>query len=639
MDWQERHAAKRTSPKEAVARVPKGKHIFIGSGAATPARLVEELVAQAHRFADNTIVHMMTLGPAPYVQAEYTDRFRHNAFFIGPNVREAVHEGRADYTPVFLSQIPSLIRSRRMPVEVAFVQTSPPDSFGFVNLGVSVDIVLSAVQAADLVIAEINPEMPVIHGAGFVSMDRIHAWVLGENTLPDLPREPLDDVALELGRNVASLVDDGSTIQVGIGEVPDACLKALDHTKDLGVWTEMFSDGVVDLIESGNVTGRYKTIHPNKVSASFTFGSKHLYEFVDRNPIFTLHPSDFINDPVRIAHQHKMVAINSALQIDLTGQVCADSIGTKFYSGIGGQVDFIRGASMSPDGTPIIALRSTAKGGQVSRIVPVLDQGAGVVTSRGDVRFVVTEYGVADLQGRSIRDRAMALISIAHPTFHAELLDAGKKRHYVFMDQIAPELAYPRQHEKRITVPGAPPILLRPVRVTDEAKLSKLFYNLSDTTIYKRWHHGLKQMPHRDILRYLAVDYAQHMAVVVESKPAGEESQLVGMGSYHADPATNYAETAFLIRDDWQGRGLGTELLRHLIDIARQNGIAGFTAEILAGSQAMRHVFHKSGLEIQSTLSDGVYSLKMDLLEGERKNAGRKREGKHESTAETWPPE
>ena len=624
MDWQERYAAKRTSAEQAVARVPKGKHIFIGSGAATPVRLVEELVAQARRFADNTIVHMMTLGPAPYVQPQYSDRFRHNAFFIGPNVREAVHEGRADYTPVFLSQIPPLIRSRRMPVEVAFVQTSPPDSFGFVNLGVSVDIVLSAIQAADLVIAEINPEMPVIHGAGFVPMDRIHAWVLGENTLPDLPRQPLDEIALELGRNVASLVGDGSTIQVGIGEVPDACLKALDHRKDLGVWTEMFSDGVVDLIENGNVTGRYKTIHPNKVSASFTFGSRHLYEFVDRNPIFTMHPSDFINDPVRIAQQHKMVAINSALQIDLTGQVCADSIGTKFYSGIGGQVDFIRGASMSPAGTPIIALRSTARGGEVSRIVAVLDPGAGVVTSRGDVRFVVTEYGVADLQGRSIRDRALALMSIAHPSFRRELLDAGKKRHYVFMDQIALELTYPRQHEKRISIPGAPPILLRPVRVTDEAKLSDLFYSLSDATIYRRWHQGLKQMPHRDILRYLEVDYAQHMAVVIESQLEGEESQLLGMGSYHTDPATSYAETAFLIRDDWQGRGLGTALLLHLIDIARKNGIAGFTAEILADNRTMRHVFHKAGLEIQSTLSDGVYSLRMDLLEQDGKSASPK---------------
>ncbi len=456
MDWQEYYASKHMTAADAVALVPRGKNIFIGSGAAEPVKLVEELVAQSLRFADNTIVHIMTLGPAPYVEPEHADRFRHNAFFIGPNVREAVHEGRADYTPIFLSQVPSMIRSRRVPVDVAFIQTSPPDSFGFVNLGVSVDVVLSAVESASLVIAEINPEMPVIHGAGFVPMDQIDGWVLGENTLPDLPREPLNEISLEIGRNVASLVDDGSTLQVGIGQIPDACLKALEDKKDLGVWSEMFSDGVIDLIENGNITGRYKTIHPHKVSASFAFGSNHLYEFVDRNPTFTFHPSDYINDPTRVARQHKMVAINGALQIDLTGQVCADSIGTKFYSGIGGQVDFIRGASMSPGGKPILALPSTAKDGQVSRIVASLDPGAGVVTSRGDVEYVVTEYGVADLQGRSIRDRAMALISIAHPSYRAELLDAGKERHYVFPDQITSELGYPRKYEKKIEIEGAP---------------------------------------------------------------------------------------------------------------------------------------------------------------------------------------
>jgi acyl-CoA hydrolase/GNAT superfamily N-acetyltransferase len=625
MDWQERFAEKRMSAEDAVTRVPRGKNIFIGSGAAEPVKLVEELVAQALHFADNTIVHIMTLGPAPYVKPEHADRFRHNAFFIGPNVREAVHEGRADYTPIFLSQIPSMIRSRRVPIDVAFIQTSPPDAFGFVNLGVSVDVVLSAVASARLVIAEINPEMPVIHGAGFVPMNQIDGWVLGENTLPDLPREPLDETALEIGRNVASLVDDGSTLQVGIGQIPDASLKALEDKKDLGVWSEMFSDGVIDLIENGNITGRYKTIHPNKVSASFTFGSNRLYEFVDRNPVFTLHPSDFINDPVRIARQRKMVAINSALQIDLTGQVCADSIGTKFYSGIGGQVDFIRGASMSPGGKPIVAMPSTAKDGQVSRIVASLDTGAGVVTSRGDVQYVVTEYGVADLQGRSIRDRAIALISIAHPSFRAELLAAGKERHYVFMDQITSELGYPRKYDQKIEIDARPPMLMRPIRVTDEAKLSRLFYSLSDDTIYKRWHHSLKQMPHRDILRLLEVDYAQNMAVVIEAEPDDEESTIIGVGRYHTDPATNYAETAFLIRDGWQGFGLGTILLRHLIDIARENGVAGFTAEVLVENRAMRHVFHKSGLEVQSKLDGGVYSLTMDLSSLETKSKPRRK--------------
>jgi GNAT superfamily N-acetyltransferase len=306
--------------------------------------------------------------------------------------------------------------------------------------------------------------------------------------------------------------------------------------------------------------------------------------------------------------------------------VCADSIGTKFYSGIGGQVDFIRGASMSPGGKPIVAMPSTAKDGQLSRIAASLDPGAGVVTSRGDVQYVVTEYGVADLQGRSIRDRAIALISIAHPSFRAELLDAGKQRHYVFMDQITSELSCSRKFDKKIEIENRPPMLIRPIRVTDEAKLSRLFYSLSDDTVYKRWHHRLKQLPHRDILRLLEVDYAQNMAVVIEAEPDGEESKIVGVGRYHTDPATNYAETAFLIRDDWQGFGLRTILLRHLIDIARENGVAGFTAEVLVENRAMRHVFHKSGLEVQSKLDGGVYSLTMDLSSLDTK--GKPRSGK-----------
>jgi len=271
----------------------------------------------------------------------------------------------------------------------------------------------------------------------------------------------------------------------------------------------------------------------------------------------------------------------------------------------------------------------SAKNGQVSRIVASLDQGAGVVTSRGDVQYVVTEYGVADLLGRSIRDRAMALISIAHPDFRAELLDAGKERHYVFMDQITSELGYPRKYEKRLEIEGLPPLLMRPSRVTDEAKMSRLFYSLSDGTVYKRWHHGRKQLPHRDILRLLEVDYTQNVAIVIETEPEGQESQLIGVGRYHTDPATNYAETAFVIRDDWQGRGLGTALLGHLIEIARENGIAGFTAEVLAENQPMQHVFHKSGLEIQSHLDSGVYHLTMSLSPPEERNEpGRRMKGK-----------
>ncbi len=613
MSWQERYANKRTTPSQAIGRIACGQHVFVSSGAAEPVGLVQALVEQADRFTDTQIVHLMTLGPAPYVEPEYQDNFRHNAFFIGSNVRSAVHAGRADYTPVFLSQIPSLMRSNRLPVDVALIQCSPPDKFGYVNLGVSVDIGLAAIESATLVIAEINPNVPVIYGAGFVSFDRISAWVLNDAPLVVVDPQPIDDVSMEIGRNVAALIDDGCTLQTGIGQIPDATLKALTDKKDLGLWTEMFSDGVLDLIEAGVINGKYKTTHSRKVSASFAFGSQRLYDYLNRNPVFTFHPSDVNNHPIRVSRQHKMVAINSALQVDLTGQVCADSLGTKFYSGIGGQVDFIRGASMCPGGKPIIALPSTARSGQVSRIAATLSEGAGVVTSRGDVRFVVTEYGSADLQGKSIRERALALISIAHPDFRAELLAAAKNQHYVFVDQIEPRAVYPRQFEKQVQTKKNVPVLLRPIRPTDEPKLQDLFYSLSDSTLYQRFQRVIKSVPHKERQYYLDVDYRANMALVAETCEQRRDPKIIGVAQYFLDPATGYADASFVIRDTWQGQGLGTVMIRHLTDIARENGVKGFTADVLASNGAMLHVFYNSGLEINSTLSEGVYQLKMPL--------------------------
>ncbi|MFQ5504442.1 MAG: GNAT family N-acetyltransferase [Planctomycetota bacterium] len=602
---------------EAVLNIPRGKHIFIGSGAAQPVSLVEALSRRASYFSDNTIVHLMTLGPAPYVDPAVEGHFRHNAFFIGSNVRKAVHEGRADYTPVFLSQIPSLIQSRRLPIDVALIQCSPPDEFGFVNLGVSVDIALAAIDAAAVVIAEINPRVPIVHGAGFIRMDQIHHWVLSDAPLVEYQAADPDPVSEEIGRQVATLIEDGNTLQLGIGQIPDATLRALHDRRSLGIWTEMFSDGVLDLVEAGVITGRHKTIHPGKISSSFTFGSRRLYEFLDRNPLFTFHPSDFINDPIRIAKQHKMVAINSALEVDLTGQVCADSIGTKFYSGIGGQVDFIRGASMCSGGKPIIALPSTAKGGTLSRIVACLTKGAGVVTSRGDVRYVVTEYGIADLQGKSIRERAIALTSIAHPDFRAELLDEAKERHYVFPDQLEPRGTYPRELEKKITASSGDSLLLRPIRVTDEPKVSSLFYSLGENTLYKRFQRVVKRVPHQELQYFLDVDYEANMAIVLETCMPGRESEIIGIAQYLTDRESGYAEVAFVIRDEWQGKGLGSSLIQALVEAARDKHVKGFIAEVLPSNQAMLRVFEKSGLAIQRKLVDKILRLTMPLGEAQ----------------------
>ncbi len=430
--WMERFASKVTTADRAILAIPPGRRILIGSGAAEPGKLVHAMVDHGHHLSDNEIVHLLTLGPAPYVAAGLERRFRHTAFFIGPNVRSAVQEGRADFMPVFLSEIPELIRSRRVKIDVALIQVSPPDRHGYASLGVSVDVVRAAVDSADVILAEVNPNMPRTLGDSFIDVDRITHLVAVDEPLPELTPEAPDAVAREIGRQVASLIPDGATLQMGIGRIPDAVLASLGNRLDLGVHSEMFSDGVMNLAEAGVINGRKKTFLPGKIVTSFVMGSRKLYDWVDNNPAVEMRPSSFTNDPAAIARNENMVAINSALAVDVTGQVAADTVGGRFFSGIGGQVDFIRGASRSRGGKPIIALPSTAKDGQVSRVQAAFEEGAGVVTSRGDIHYVVTEYGVADLWGKNIRQRTTALVAIAHPDFRREIFDAARKRHFVF---------------------------------------------------------------------------------------------------------------------------------------------------------------------------------------------------------------
>lgn len=432
-DWQVRYAAKIATAEQAVRLISPRKRILIGSGAAEPGGLVEAMVAHGTHLEGNEIVHLMTLGSAPYVQPGLEGRFRHTAFFIGANVRPAVQEGRADFMPVFLSEIPQLIASGRVHIDVALIQVSPPDRHGFVSLGVSVDIVRAAVDTADLVLAEVNSHMPRTLGDSFLHVDRIAQLVPVDAPLPELAPQALDDASREIGRNVASLVPDGATLQLGIGRIPDATLAALGDRRDLGVHTEMLSDGVMRLVEAGVINCRRKTFLPGKIVTSFVMGTRRLYDWVHDNPQIEMRPSGFTNDPFHVARNDQMVAINSALAIDLTGQVAADTVRGRFFSGIGGQVDFIRGAARSRGGRPVIALPATAKGGAVSRIQATFEEGTGVVTSRGDIHYVVTEYGVADLWGKTIRQRAEALIGIAHPDFRAALLTAARQRRYVVL--------------------------------------------------------------------------------------------------------------------------------------------------------------------------------------------------------------
>jgi len=423
------HRARIFSASEALSVIRPGHRVFVGTGTGVPQTLVRALAERGSDLSRVEVVHLLMFGSAEYV--DLADHFRHNALFIGPNVRRAVQDCRADYTPIFLSEIPSAFKTRQIPLDVALIQVTPPDRHGFCSLGVSVDVVKAATESADFVVAEMNPRMPRSLGDSFIHITDIDRIVEADCDLVELPPLPPDEASAKIGQYVSSLIDDGSTIQLGIGKIPDAVLDHLASKRDLGIHTELFSDGVVPLVEAGVINGRRKSLHAGKIVTSFVMGTRKLYEFVDDNPGVLFHPSDYCNDPSVISKNDRMIAINSCLELDLTGQVCSDSIGNLFYSGIGGQVDFIRGAARSRGGKPIIALSSTARNGLVSRIVPALTRASGVVTTRGDVHYVVTEYGIAQLHGKSVRQRALALIEIAHPGFREELSREARELGFV----------------------------------------------------------------------------------------------------------------------------------------------------------------------------------------------------------------
>ena len=441
MSWKDDYRGKQMTAAQALEAVRSGDRVWIQSGCGTPSVLVDQLVARAPHLRDVEIIHMMTLGNARYTRPEFEGHFRHRGLFLGPNVRDAVAAGRADYTPIFLSEIEGLFESGALPLDVVLMQVSPPDAHGFVTLGTTVDCTLTTVRLARTVIAEVNPQMPRTHGETAIHISHLTAVVESDRPLLELHTEPFNELHMRVARNVASLIPDGATLQTGIGGISEAVLHCLDDKRNLGIHTEMCPDGVVDLMESGVMNGEGKSIHRGKAVVAFVLGTKRLFDFIHDNPCFEFRPIKYTNDPFVVAQNERMVAINGALQVDLTGQVCADSLGTRPYSGFGGQIDFIRGAARSKGGIPIIALPSTAMHGDVSRIVPMLEPGAGVVTSRGDVHYVVTEHGIAYLHGKTLRERAQALIAIADPRFQQELEDFAVRAHYLERERTAAALA------------------------------------------------------------------------------------------------------------------------------------------------------------------------------------------------------
>ncbi|MBJ6802230.1 bifunctional acetyl-CoA hydrolase/transferase family protein/GNAT family N-acetyltransferase [Geomonas propionica] len=606
----EQYRQKLTTADEAVRQIQSGWRVFLGSGCAVPQTLLAALVRNAGSFHDLELIQLLAFGTADYFTSRHLGHLRHNSFFISSQIREAVCDGRADYTPIFLSEIPELIRSGQRGNQVALLQLTPPDRHGYCSMGINVDIQRAALDRARLVIAEINPRMPRTFGETTVHLDQINAIV--ESDAPILVSEPkeADEVELQIGYHISRLVENGSCLQIGIGAIPGTVLKFIADKRDLGIHTEMFSEQLLPLIEQGNITNRLKKVHPGKSVASFVIGSRSLYDFVDGNPGVEFYPSDYVNDPRVISANDRVVAINSALQVDLTGQICADSIGYKFYSGIGGQVDFTRGAAMSRGGKPIIAIRSQGRDNSASRIVPRIDDGTGVVTSRGDAHYVVSEYGIAYLHGKTIRERALALISIAHPDYRRELLDFVKKKHYVYEDEQVWQQAldrYPRECEEARRFAGRE-LLVRPLKAVDERLLQEFFYSLDPESVYNRFFGSKVQMAHREAAKLVCIDYDSRMALAVFDTVEGDE-RMVAVARYAVNPRTAMAETAVVVHEDYRRQGVTRYLMRRLEQYARGHGVEGFQAEILPTNEAMLRYHRELGHSVVFSQESGNFHM------------------------------
>ena len=619
-DWKQRYKDRLSSAATAIKAVKSGDRIFIGTGCGQPQHLVKALVEHSSNIYDAHVITMLTMGDAPFAEAEFREKFKMNTFFVADKVRHALDQGIGDYTPIFLSEIPHEFKTGRIPIDVALISVAPPDAGGLCSLGVAVDIVKAAAANAKCVIAQVNSEMPRTMGDSFIHVSAIDTLVHYDEPIIEVPVGKVDDTLQQIGRNLALLVEDGSTIECGIGRIPQALAECLKDKRELGVHTEMFSDWIIDLIECGAITCSKKNINHGKIVASFCMGSKRLYDFIDDNPFFEFHPTEYVNDPFVIAQHDKMIAINVGLEVDFTGQVCADSLGYRFYSGIGGQVDFIRGAARSRGGKAIIAMPSTAKDGTVSRIVPHLTEGAGVVTTRGDVHYIVTEHGIAYLHAKSIRERVLALVNIAHPKFRNELIEAAKAQNYIYEDQIEllwEEVHYPSELERHETLRDGTQIFFRPIKPTDEPALADMLYSLSAQSVRSRYFTHTMTFPHRDVQKLTNINYQNDLAIVgVVPGVSGEE--IVSIAQYFIDPERQSAEVAFVVHDEWQKKGMGTYLLEYLTQIAQQRGVKRFHARVLSSNKPMLAIFHNSGYKVSTEFDGDAYSISYNITKEER---------------------
>ena len=615
--WRQQYPEK-FAPEEVIfGRIHRGDTIFIGSACAEPQYLVQGLIryvkSYPKAFVDAQVLHIRSLGVAPYATEKFKQNFRHNSFFIGDSTRHAINSGVADYTPIFLSEAPGLFRRGLARIDIALIQTTSPDEHGYMSLGISVDLVKAAAEKATVVVAQVNRFMPRVLGDAFIHINDVDYVVPHDEDLLEYSPEADSDIAQRIGKYVARLIEDGDTIQVGYGRIPNAVLANLCDKKHLGVHTELISDGIVDLMKKGVIDNSRKTLNPGKTVTTFCMGKRSSYDYLHDNPAFEFRTIDYTNNPLNIARQDNMVAINSALEIDLSGQATAESIGALFHSGVGGQADFMRGAVFSRGGKSILAIQSTAASDVASRIVPTLREAAGITLTRGDIHYVVTEYGIAYLHGKSIRERAMELIAIAHPKFRPWLIEEAKKRGLIYRDQAfiaGTRGEYPEHLESYRTTAKGFNVLFRPIKISDEPRLKDFIYSLSDQSLYRRFMSVRKDVPHEVLQKLVVIDYTLEMAILAVV-PKGEEEEIVGVGRYYIDKSSHSAEVAFAVKDTYHDNGIGSELLSYLTYLAKRQGLLGFTAEVLSENQPMMHVFEKGGFDLEKRNFAGLWELKM----------------------------
>lgn len=590
------YSEKILSARESVRKIKNGSRVFLGTGCGEPQTLIKAMI-EDFSIQDIVIYQMLSSTLSHYVHdLDFLSRFSIKLFFISPGMRQSAFEGKIDYIPVYLSQIPEIFNSQEIGLDVAMVQISPPDEYGYCSLGISVDITLSGLRNARTVIAQVNPQMPRTWGDSIIHIDEIDYLVEhDEPILESLPEIKNQQIIERIGHYVNMLVDDGATLQIGFGHLPDAVVPFLSDKKDLGIHTQVITDGLLPLFEKKVITNKKKTYLKDRVIASLCMGSRKLYEYVHNNPIFYFKSSEFVNDPNVIAKNDNLISISSALEVDLTGQVCTDSKGYLFYSGIGDQVDFIRGSSMSKGGFSIIIIPSTAQNGKVSRIVPHLSEGAGVATTRGDIDIIVTEYGIAEMRRKSIYQRVMELARIAHPKFRKELIEEAKKKRYIFPDQMPPttqDLLFLDQYHYALTLPTGKNVHFRPLLPSDEFESRHFYYSLQEDSIYYRFFNKRRVFSRNMLQRQWAeVDYRRNMTIIGLMQ-LGKRKQIVAIGSY-AEAAADGAEVAFLVKESLHGMGIGSYLLEILESIAIKNNYQKFTATVLTENRKMIHVFKR----------------------------------------------